>query len=115
MHNSTSEDQYSTIKIISIWLLVAAPMGILVYIVNPIVSPSLESDPFGVAISRISLITVGLIWQFILTLIIISREEGNISCVTIKERLRLNTPKDPKTDEPVANYGCGRYYSLSFS
>jgi len=99
MHNSTSGDQYSTVKIISIWLLAAAPMGALVYFVNPIVSPSLESNPFGAAISRISLITVGLLWQFILTLIIINREEGNISWVIIKERLRLNAPKDPKTGE----------------
>ena len=99
MNNSTPRDQYSIIKIISIWLLAAAPMGILVYIINPIISPSYESDPFSAAISRISLITTGLIWQFILSLIIIRQEEGNMSWTTIKKRLRLNTPIDPKTGE----------------
>ena len=100
MNNSTPRDQYSLIKIISIWLLAAAPMGILVYIIDPIISPSFETDPLGAAFTRISLITSGLIWQFILSLIIIRQEEGNMSWTTIKKRLRLNTPKDPKTGEP---------------
>ena len=99
MNNSTPGNQYSIIKIIGIWLLAAAPMGILVYIINPIISPSFESDPLGAAFSRTSLITAGLIWQFILSLIIIRQEEGNMSWTTIKERLRLNTPIDPKTGE----------------
>ena len=100
MNNSTPRDQYSLVKIISIWLLAAAPMGILVYIINPIISPSFETDPLGAAFTRLSLITIGLIWQFILSLIIIRQEEGNMSWTTIKKRLRLNTPKDPKTGEP---------------
>ena len=100
MNNSTTGDQYSINKIISIWLLAAAPMGILVYFINPLISPTFESDPLGAAFTRIYLITIGLIWQFILSLIIIRQEEGNMSWTTIKKRLRLNTPKDPKTGEP---------------
>ena len=98
MNNSTTGDQYSINKIISLWLLAAAPMGILVYFINPFISPTFESDPLGAAFTRICLITIGLIWQFILSLIIIRQEEGNMSWTTIKKRLRLNTPKDPKTD-----------------
>jgi membrane protease YdiL (CAAX protease family) len=100
MNDSTSGDQYSILKIISIWLLSAAPMGILVYFINPILSPGFETDPLGAAFTRISLITLGLIWTFILSLIIIYREEGNLSWTIIKERLKLKTPIDPKTGEP---------------
>jgi len=47
-----------------------------------------------------NLLTVGLIWQFVLSMIIVYREEGDLSWVTIKRRLRLNTTRDPKTGQP---------------
>jgi hypothetical protein len=40
---------------------------------------------------------VGLIWQFALAMIIVYREEGDLHLLTIRRRLRLNTPRDPKT------------------
>jgi membrane protease YdiL (CAAX protease family) len=98
--NSIKNNQYSLTKIISMWLLAAAPMGILAYVATPVLAPGFESDPLGASFIRLSLITEGLIWQFILSLIIIHREEGNISWSTIRERLNLNTPKDPKTGKP---------------
>jgi hypothetical protein len=45
------------------------------------------------------LLTVGLIWLFVLSMIIVRREEGDLRWVTVKRRLRLNTPRDPKTGE----------------
>ena len=42
-------------------------------------------------------LAAGLIWQFILALLIIYREEGNLRWSTIQQRLWLNTPKDPTT------------------
>jgi membrane protease YdiL (CAAX protease family) len=46
------------------------------------------------------LITVGLIWQFILSMIIVRREESDLRWATIRQRLWLNTPRDPQTGEP---------------
>ena len=91
--------QYSLGKILWIWLLAAAPMGILSWIVFPIVSPDFNSDPLGAGVTRILLFTVGLIWLFVLSMIIVRQEEGDLRWSTVKRRLRLNTPRDPKTGE----------------
>lgn len=45
-------------------------------------------------------ITIALFWVFLLALIIVYREEGDLRWSTVKRRLRLNTPLDPKTGEP---------------
>jgi membrane protease YdiL (CAAX protease family) len=46
------------------------------------------------------LLTIGLVWLFVLSLIIVRKEEGNLRWATVKRRLWLNTPRDPKTGEP---------------
>jgi hypothetical protein len=92
-------EQYSLAKILGIWALAAVPMGILSWVVFPAVSPDVGSDPLGAGVTRIVLLTVGLIWLFVLSMIIVRREEGDLRWVTVKRRLRLNTPRDPKTGE----------------
>jgi membrane protease YdiL (CAAX protease family) len=92
-------EQYSLAKILGIWALAALPMGILSWIVFPAVSPDAASDPLGAGVTRIAVLTVGLIWLFVLSLIIIRQEEGNLYWTTIKRRLRLNAPRDPKSGE----------------
>ncbi|HKY55605.1 MAG TPA: CPBP family intramembrane glutamic endopeptidase [Anaerolineales bacterium] len=92
-------EQYSLAKILGIWALAAIPMGILSWIVLPAVSPDYLTDPLGAGVTRIVLLMIGLIWIFILSMIIIQQEEGNLRWATVKRRLRLNTPCDPKTGE----------------
>jgi membrane protease YdiL (CAAX protease family) len=94
------EDQYSLVKILGLWVAAAAPMGILGYVVYPALAPDSESNPIGAAKTRVALLTVGLIWIFVLSLIIVYREEGNLRWATIRRRLWLNTPRDPRTGEP---------------
>jgi membrane protease YdiL (CAAX protease family) len=74
-------------------------MGILSWIVFPALSPDYRSDPLGAGVTRLILLTVGLIWLFVLSLIIVRQEEGNLHWVTVKRRLRLNAPRDPKSGE----------------
>ena len=92
-------EQYSLAKIVGIWALAAIPMGILSWVVFPAVSPDVGSDPLGAGVTRIVLLTVGLIWLFVLSMIIVRREEGDLRWATVKRRLRLNTPRDPQTGE----------------
>ena len=93
-------EQYSLAKILGIWALAALPMGILSWIVFPAVSPDYVTDPLGAGVTRVGLILIGLIWLFVLSMIIIRQEEGDLRWATVKRRLRLNTPRDPKTGEP---------------
>ena len=99
--NATAEmgQQYSLSKILGIWALATVPMGILSWIVFPALSPDFNSDPLGAGVTRIVLLTFGLIWLFVLSMIIVGQEEGDLRWATVKRRLRLNTPRDPKTGE----------------
>jgi uncharacterized protein len=95
-------EQYSLAKILGIWALATAPMGILGWIVSPLVAPDFETDPLGSGATRIVLLTLGLIWLFVLSMIIVRREEGDLRWATVKRRLRLNTPLEPATGQPRA-------------
>ena len=51
-----------------IWALAAAPMGILGWMVLPLVAPAAGSDPLGFGVTRLVL---GLVWLFFLSMIIV--------------------------------------------
>jgi cation transporter-like permease len=65
--------QYSLAKILSIWAAAAVPMAILGWTVAPALAPDIASDPIGAAVFRVGLLTMGLIWQFVLSMIIVYR------------------------------------------
>jgi membrane protease YdiL (CAAX protease family) len=90
-------DQYSLWQILGIWALAAIPMGILGWVAVPALSPDFNSNPLGAMVTRLVLLTVGMIWQFVLSMIIVRKEEGDLRWATIKRRLRLNAPQDPTT------------------
>jgi membrane protease YdiL (CAAX protease family) len=91
--------QYTLWQILGIWALAAIPMGILSWVIFPAVSPDFRSDPLGAGVTRMVLITIGLIWLFVLSMIIVRQEEGDLRWATVKRRLRLNTPRDLQTGE----------------
>ena len=73
--NSIEEpgEQYSLAKILGIWALAAVPMAILSWIVFPLLSPDFETDPLRSGVTRVVLLTLGLIWLFGLSMIIVRR------------------------------------------
>jgi len=95
-------EQYSLAKILGIWVLAAAPMGVLGWMVFPLIAPDAGSDPLGAGVTRLVLLALGLVWLFVLSMIIVRREEGDLRWATLKRRLRLNTPRDPATGQPRA-------------
>ena len=96
------DEQYSLAKILAIWALAAVPMGVLGWIAFPLLAPDSGSDPLGFGVTRLVLLALGLVWLFVLSMIIVHREEGNLRWTTVKRRLRLNAPQDPTTGEPRA-------------
>jgi len=91
--------QYSLAKILGLWAAVAIPLGIMGWVVFPALAPDWGVDPMGVGFARMASITVALAWQFVLALIIVYREEGDLGWATVRRRLWLRTPLDPKTGE----------------
>ncbi len=55
-------EQYSLAKILGLWALAVVPMGILSWIAFPLLAPDFESDPLGSGVTRVLLLTLGLIW-----------------------------------------------------
>ena len=89
--------QYTLWQILSIWLAAGTPMWLLGWVAYPVMSAGLP--PVEAGLLRIKLMTVGLIWQFVLALIILYTEEGNIRWSTIRRRFWLNNPVSPKTGQ----------------
>ena len=94
--------QYSLSRILGIWALATVPRGVLGWIAYPLLAPNSGSDPLGFGVTRLVLITLGLVWLFVLSMLIVRQEEGDLRWRTVKRRLRLNTPREPATGEPRA-------------
>lgn len=91
------KDQYTLWQILGIWLAAGAPMWLLGWVAYPAMSAGLP--PVDAGLLRMKLLTVGLIWQFVLAMIILYREEGNIRLSTMSRRFWLNHPVSAKTGE----------------
>ena len=91
---------YTRARVLGIWAAAALPMGILGWIVAPALTPDIQSNPVGAVVTRTGTLTLGLIWLFVLSLILVYREEGDVRWTTLRRRLRLNAPRDPHTGEP---------------
>jgi membrane protease YdiL (CAAX protease family) len=97
------EPQYSLSKILAIWAAAALPMAVLGWVIAPAIGGRVDlgigaanAEPF----TRAGLLTLGLIWQFVLAMTIIHREEGDLRWPTIRRRCWLNAPRDPETGHP---------------
>ena len=94
---TTNTAQYTIRQIVGLWLAAGVPMWVLGWLVYPAVTKGMDLVDAG--LWRFRLFTFGLIWQFILSMIILYREEGNIRLETIGRRFWLNNPISPKTGE----------------
>ncbi|HSF79687.1 MAG TPA: CPBP family intramembrane glutamic endopeptidase [Anaerolineales bacterium] len=91
------KDQYTLWQILGIWLAGGAPMWLLGWVAYPVMSAGLPA--IDASLLRIRLLTGGLIWQFVLAMGILYREEGNIRLSTIRRRFWLNHPVSARTGE----------------
>jgi len=87
--------QYALWQLIGIWLAGGAPIWLLGWIVYAAMSIGLSLVAAGLL--RIKLLSVGLVWQFVLAMIILYFEEGNIRLSTICRRFWLNHPVSART------------------
>src|SRR5215216_1728485 len=88
-------NQYNLWQILTIWLTGSALMWIMGWVIYPALSRNLSVVEAGLL--RMKLLTLGLIWQFVLSMIILYLEEGNLRLATIRRRFWLNHPISPKS------------------
>lgn len=88
--------QYSLPKILAVWAAAAVPMGLLSWVGAPLLRDQLGGDqPLIQAL--LILLTAGLVWQFVLVLILLKRELGSLEWPRVRDALWLRPPRDPKT------------------
>ena len=91
--------QYSLSQILGIWAAATLPMGLAAWIPLP---TALRAGPFETLVSRVALLTLGLIWLFVLSLLILYREEGDLRWSTLRRRFWRAAPRGPRSCEPAA-------------
>lgn len=90
-------EQYSLWQILGIWALVTLPMALLAWVVAPAIIPFIPLHP---GITYWLLMIIGMAWQCVVSLVIISRELGTLRWSAVRQRVWLQTPRDPKTGQP---------------
>src|SRR6516165_9530243 len=88
--------QYSLTEILCVWAAAALPMGALAWIVAPWLRDHL-AGPQPLAKALLLCFTAGLIWQFVLVMILMRRELGTLRWERLRDALWLRPPRDPKT------------------
>ena len=95
--STSAKNQYALWQILGIWLAGGAPLWIIGWVVHPALSQGLPELDTGLLWMKLNLI--GLVWQFVLSMLILYREEGNIRISTICRRFWLNNPVSPRTGQ----------------
>jgi membrane protease YdiL (CAAX protease family) len=83
--------QYSRAALFAIWLAAAAPMGVGAWVVAPAIAGSAAS-PRRFAETLISVMTAGLIWQFLLVVGLVGYEQRTLRLSVLRDALWLNQP-----------------------
>src|SRR3954454_11316548 len=87
--------QYGPAGILATWAAAALPMGALAWLVAPWLAHRLEG-PTALPRALILMLTAGLIWQFLLVVILVRREQGTLRWPVVKDALWLHAPLRPK-------------------
>ena len=88
--------QYSLAQILAVWAAAAIPMAVLAWVVAPLLGNLLAGEEAFIK-ALVVCITAGLIWQFVLTLILTRREQGTLRWSRVRNALWLLSPRDPRS------------------
>ena len=82
--------------IVGVWAAATVPMGLLAWVVAPLVADRL-SGPGALPRALIASLAVGLVWQFVLVALLVRREQGTLRWAVVREALWLRSPTNPRT------------------
>ena len=89
--------QYTFWQILGIWFAGSTPIWILSWVVAPVIIPH---SPLHPALTYWLLMIAGMMWQFVLSLVIVYRTLGSLRWDLICKRTWLQVPRDPQTAKP---------------
>jgi len=88
--------QYRRRAILAVWAAAALPMAALAWLVAPAVADRLSGEG-NLPLSKALLLCIGLglIWQFVLVVILVWREQRTLRWSSIRDALWLRSPRSP--------------------
>lgn len=89
--------QYSLAQTLAVWAAAAIPMAVLAWVLAPLLGALLGGVDTAFIMALLLCITAGLIWQFVLTLILVRREQGTLRWERVRDALWLLSPRDPSS------------------
>jgi membrane protease YdiL (CAAX protease family) len=90
--------QYSLTKIFAVWAAAALPMAVLCWLVAPALKDHLSGAGNVPLFKALNIcLTVGLVWEFVLVVALVWREQRTFRWSTIREALWLRSPRNPST------------------
>lgn len=89
--------QLSRRAILATWAAATAPMALGMWVVAPALQDSFGSQGLFKAI--VVSLTVALIWQFVLVVALVAKEQGSLQWGRVKPALWLVKPTSPKTGQ----------------
>ena len=90
--------QYGLGPILAVWAAAALPMGVLAWLVAPAAKDSFAGSGNVPLVKALLLcLTVGLIWEFVLLVALLWREQGTLRWSTTREALWLRSPRSPRS------------------
>jgi uncharacterized protein len=86
--------QFSRGGVAAVWAAAAVPMALLAWVVAPVVAGA-GASPRRFAITLVAALTAGLIWQFVLVMLIVGREQHSLRWAVLRRVLWLERPAGP--------------------
>jgi membrane protease YdiL (CAAX protease family) len=88
--------QYGIRRILAVWAAAALPMGALSWLVAPAIKGSFSgTGSVPLVKSLIVCFAAGLIWQFVLVVALLRREQGTLRWSSTRDALWLRSPQSP--------------------
>jgi membrane protease YdiL (CAAX protease family) len=88
--------QYSRGRVLGIWAAAALPMAGLAWVAAPLLAGAFEGPsawPRAIVLS----LTAGLVWQFVLVLLLVRHEQRSLRWSVVRDALWLRAPQSPRT------------------
>jgi membrane protease YdiL (CAAX protease family) len=84
--------------VLSIWAAAALPMAALAWLVAPAVADRLSGEGnVPMAKALLACLTIGLIWQFVLVVRLLYREQRSLRWSVVRDALWLRSPRSPRS------------------
>lgn len=88
--------QYSRRRVLGIWAAAALPMAALAWVAAPLLHATFEG-PSAWPRAILLCLTVGMVWQFVLVMLMVRREQGSLRWPVLKDALWLRAPRNPRS------------------